>query len=240
MFAAIRGVKAPRALRAIRALIADPDDLPQVFVLIEELSGSSLVRIEKKMQTHASGQRILADRPAIISQLEDREALRRLPDGSLGRAYLAFLESEGISAQGIREAQARGHLGTKKLSPQQSYVRDRLRDTHDLWHAATGYKGDVLGETALLAFTLAQSWNLGIAVIIGVGLWKTIGAPAARAVIIDGFRRGKRAAWLPGAAWEELLARPLDEVRAEFNLGPPPVYTAIRSSQLKGAMASAM
>ena len=112
-----------------------------------------------------------------------------------------------------------------------------MRDTHDLWHAVTGYRGDVLGETALLAFTLAQISNAGIAVILAVGLWKTMGIPAARGVIIEGFRRGRRAAWLPAEAWEELLSQPIGAVRARLNLGDPPVYTPVRSAELKGDMA---
>lgn len=232
-------VDAPRALRAVRALVADPDDLPQVFALIEVLSGDTLARLARRMEKHAEGRRILATRPDIVSMLQDREALRRMPEGSLARTYLDFLESEGISAEGIRDAQARGQHGTKPLSPEQRYLSDRLRDTHDLWHAVTGYRGDVLGESALLAFTLAQTWNPGIAVILAVGLWKTLGAPAARAVIIDGFRRGRRAAWLPAVAWEELLQQPIGEIRARLSVSAPPTYTPIRSAELKAAMAPA-
>lgn len=239
MLTSFFSVEAPRAVRAIRALLADPDDLPQVFVLIEALSGNTLARIERRMQTHADGRRILATRPDLVAQLQDREALRRLPEGSLGRTYLDFLESEGISAQGIRDAQARGYSGTKKLTPQQIFVSDRMRDTHDLWHAVTGYRGDVLGETALLAFILAQTKNPGIAAILAVGMWKTLGAPAARALIVEGFRRGGRAAWLPAVAWEDLLAQPIAEVRARLRIDAPPVYTPVRSAQLKAAMAPA-
>lgn len=239
MFKSLLSVEVQRAIHAIRTLLADPDDLPQVFTLIEALSGNTIARVARKMEKSQGGQRILATQPAIVSQLEDREALRRMPEGSLARTYLAFLESEGISAAGIRDAQERGRSGTKVLSPAQAYVSERLRDTHDLWHAVTGYHGDVLGETALLAFSLAQTWNPGIAVLVALGLWKTSGAPAAAALIIDGFRRGRRAAWLPGEAWEELLAQPIGEVRARLNVGAPPVYTPVRSIQLKAAMAAA-
>lgn len=239
MLTSFLSVDAPRAVRAVRALIADPDDLPQVFALIEVLSGDTHARIVRRMEQHPAGRRILATRPEIVQVLQDREALRRMPEGSLARTYLDFLESEGISAEGIRAAQARGQQGTKKLSPLQFYVGERMRDTHDLWHAVTGYRGDVLGESALLAFTLAQTWNPGIAVILAVGMWKTLGTPAARAVIGEGFRRGRQAAWLPATAWEELLPQPIGEVRARLSIGAPPIYTPIRSAELKAAMAPA-
>lgn len=239
MLASILRGETPRALAAIRALLANPDDLPQVFTLIEELSGNTLARIERRMQKDQSGRRLLQDRPDVVKLLTDRDALRRLPEGSLGRTYLDFVESEGISAQGIREAQERGQLRNKPLTPDQEFLHGRLRDTHDLWHAVTGYRGDLLGETALLAFILAQSWNPGIAVILGVGLAKTIGAPAARAVITKGYQRGRQAAWLISVAWEELLAMPIEEVRRRLRIDAPPVYTPIRSADLKAAMAAA-
>src|SRR5262249_28838383 len=92
------------AIGALRALLADPDALPQVFTVIEALSGETLARMERRMLASESGKSILAERPDIVPLLEDRQALRRLPEGSLGRAYLAFVESEKISAAGILAA----------------------------------------------------------------------------------------------------------------------------------------
>jgi ubiquinone biosynthesis protein COQ4 len=125
------------------------------------------------------------------------------------------------------------------LSDPYDYVHARMRDTHDLWHAAIGYHGDVLGETALLGFIFAQTRNPAIAFIIGIGLLKTIGAPEARAVILDGYRRGRAAAWLPEVPWETLLALPLSEVRRRLHLEEAPVYTQIRSADLKAQRAAA-
>src|SRR5215472_10516377 len=158
-----------RALRAARILANDPDDLPQVFTIIESLSGRTLYRLARRMKRSESGRRLLATRPDIVERLADRAALARLPEGSLGRAYLAFVERENISAAGIRAAGAKGMTNEVPVPPPLDWVHGRMRDTHDLWHAATGYSGDVLGETALLAFTFAQSYNPAIALIIGIG-----------------------------------------------------------------------
>jgi ubiquinone biosynthesis protein COQ4 len=226
-----------KAARAVRALVADPDDLPQVFTVLEALSGDTLGRLVRRLGESARGRRLLAERPEIVPLLEDREALRSLPAGSLGRAYLEFMEAEAISAAGIQEADARGRSEPGEIPPDQAYVFRRMRDAHDLWHAVTGYRGDVLGETALLAFTLAQTKNPGVALLVAVGLYKTQGGPA-RALIVDGFRRGQRAAWLPEQEWEAMLARPLAEVRAELRVSAPPVYIPIRSADLRAAAAA--
>jgi ubiquinone biosynthesis protein COQ4 len=228
-----------RAFRAARALAADPDDLPQVFTIIEALSGRTLDRTARRLADSPAGRRLLTERPDIVDRLADRAALSRLPEGSLGRAYLAFVEREKISADGIRAAGKQGMTNTDPIPAPLDWVHARMRDTHDLWHAATGYSGDVLGETALLAFTFAQSWNPAIGLIIGIGLTKTRGAPdggaAARRIILDGFRRGFKAAWLPGQDWESLLALPLADVRQRLGLEAPAVYAEVRSSELKKA-----
>lgn len=224
-----------RAFQAARVLADNPDDLPKVFTIIDSLSADTLSRAARRMQKSPSGRALLAAKPDITPLLADREALRRLPEGSLGRAYLAFMESEVISAEGIRGADAEGSVSTAPLAAPLDWVHARMRDTHDLWHAATGYRGDVLGELALLGFTFAQTWNPGIALILAIGVSKMIGAPEARLTILDGFRRGKAAAWLPEQPWEALLALPLEEVRHRLGLGPTPVYTPVRSDELRAA-----
>jgi ubiquinone biosynthesis protein COQ4 len=225
-----------RALRAARTLFADPDDLPQVFTIIESFSGNTLERIARRMQAEESGRRLMREQPDLVATLTDREALAQLPEGSFGRAYLEFVERENISADGIRAAAAQGMQ--RELPAPLDYVSARLRDTHDLWHVLTGYSGDVLGETALLAFIFAQTRNPGIALIIALGLLKTTAAAqggSARATILDGYRRGRRTRWLPAVEWEQLLALPLSEVRTRLQADAPPVYTPIRSAQLRAA-----
>lgn len=232
-----------RALRAARILARDPDDLPQVFTIIEALSGNTIGRTVRRMRSLPSGRRLLEQKPDIVELLADRAGLARLPEGSLGRAYLDFVERENITAEGIRAADDAGTHDERWLEPPLDWMAMRMRDTHDLWHAAIGYSGDVLGEASLLAFTLAQTKNPAIALIVGIALLKTVMAPqggaAARTTIVDGWKRGLRAHWLPAQEWEQLLAVPLEQVRQQLSLGAPPVYTRIRSYELKGAPAPA-
>jgi ubiquinone biosynthesis protein COQ4 len=221
----------PRASRALAALLRDPDDLPQVFTLIDAMSGTAPHRLVRGLRRTATGKRLLRDRSDIVPLLADRAALGALPDGSLGRAYLAFVESEGISAEGILQASAAAG-GTAYATDDLRYAHDRMRDTHDLWHAATGYKGDVVGELALLAFTLGQHWNTAVAAIVVAGVLKGLGH-SELGLIVDGYRRGRAAEWLPGQDWEALLALPLEEVRARLKLAAPPVYTPVRTADLR-------
>ncbi len=219
-----------RALGALRALFANPDDTAQVFTIIESLTGRSRLHMGRRFAADPSGARLLRERPDLVALLSDRAALRRLPDGSLGRAYLDFVESEGISADGLVAASEGGEAG--RLPADLQFVHERMRDTHDLWHAVTGYKGDTLGEAALLAFSLPQTRNPGVALIVLAALLHPR-AGGLRALVFGGWRRGLRAAWLPPIDWAPLLAQPLAEVRARLRVTAAPAYTPVRTTELR-------
>ena len=135
-----------RAFGALRKLIANPDDTAQVFTIIESLSGDTPVRMMKRFRAAPGGARLLASRKRILSILGDRAKLEAMPRGSLAHTYLAFIDSEKITADGLVEASVEGHTGDWRQGDEFEYMSDRMRDTHDLWHAVTGYHGDVAGE----------------------------------------------------------------------------------------------
>lgn len=217
------------ALKAIRRLIRDPEDTAQVFTIVRALAGSSIERGYRRFAKLPVGQRILSRPGELLDTLRDRDSLRALPAGSLGRAYLSFVESENLSADGLVEASEQGE--ERWESADKERYGKRLRDQHDLWHTVTGYGRDELGELCLLAFTYAQTRNRGIGFIVLVGAFKmreVFGRGVFRAVR-RGYRDGRRAAWLPGQEWEALLARPLDEVRQELGIEEPVPYRALLS-----------
>jgi ubiquinone biosynthesis protein COQ4 len=229
------GFRISDALRALQALLNDPDDTAQVFRIVDALSGRNAERTLSRLRRASSGRALLAERPDVLSKLLDRSTLERLPEGSLGRAYLRFLDSEGITAEGLRQASIDGR---RSMSPGEDpdfqFLRDRLRDTHDLWHTVTGYKGDILGEASLLAFSFAQTWNPGIGLIVLTALVRGR-EPSVRKLILGGFSRGVRSAWLPGIRWEDLLALPLEDVRRRLRVGDPVAYEPFRSSAYRAA-----
>lgn len=230
-----KGYDVATAGRAVRALIRNPDDLPQVFTIIDALSSGTEKRLVRRLAGSDEGAALLSAQPAIAARLADRPALRALPEGSLGRAYLAFVEAEGISPEGILEASARGRTRSgHERSAGATFVHDRLRDTHDLWHAVTGYHGDIVGELALLAFSFAQTHNPGIALIVVAALAKGL-ARGHGDVVLEGYRRGRAARWLLAEDWESMLALPLEQVRARLRVGPVASYVPVRSDALRAA-----
>jgi ubiquinone biosynthesis protein COQ4 len=222
------------ALRAVLDLAKDPDDLPKVFKIIESLPGRTAERIVARMRATSSGRRLLAERPDIRIRLSNRTELADLPPGSLGRTYLEITDRAGITAQGIFDANMASREAP--LPPGDlRFAADRMRDTHDLWHVVTGYGTDVLGEAALLAFSNTQAPNLGVGLILGFAYLQgefVQGELTLSALLRDARRRAERASYLPVVEWEDLLARPLYEVRAQLGLGTAPVYTPLTTAEL--------
>jgi ubiquinone biosynthesis protein COQ4 len=222
------------AVRAIRELFANPDDTQQVFEIIQALQGPSLVRIRARLQKTEQGRRLLAERPDLVPLLRDRDGLRALPEGSLGRAYLAFVEREGISVDGLVSASTTSRQGDE--GAELRWIRDWLRDTHDLWHAVLGYRGDLVGEAALLAFSHHETRNLGVGMIATVAWFKlgrvTGREVGARRVIAGGRRRAKQAAWFVGVPWHDWLVRPVEDIRRELGVGRIVDYHEVRSHEV--------
>ena len=217
---------------ATGAALADPTDTSQVFRIAEALSFGSPERLLGRLRSSPEGPLLLGRRDDILDRLIDRAGLAAMPAGSLASAYLEFTDAEGITAEGLVAA-SQASLEAPMPDSDLSFVKRRMRDTHDLWHAVTGYRGDLLGETALLAFTFAQTHHPGIGFLTGVGLVLSA-TPGHRRFIAGGFRRGRHARWLPGVNWCALLPRSVDEVRAWLRIEPQGPYEEVREPAFQG------
>ena len=216
------------ALRALKELVRDPDDTRKVFEIIEAMAGDANEKSAARFKQTQSGQRILATQGSLLDSLRAREVLQAMSADSLGRAYLHFLDSENLSFDGLVEASETTGLQDQGDKDAKRFML-RQRDQHDLWHVVTGYGRDIAGEASLLAFTYAQTRNRGLGVIALVGglkLAKHYGFAIFKS-LRQGYRLGKRAAWLPQQEWETLLQLPLTQVRDLLNVGRPDVYLSL-------------
>lgn len=226
------------AWRALKKLIADPDRTDQVFVIIDALDGNSGEKQFRRFSATPVGQRVLSEERDILTHLSDRKALHSMPEGSLGKTYATFMSAEQISADGLVNASMEGAGKDNRDDVDRRRYGMRMRDSHDLWHVATGYNRDLLGEAMLLTFTFAQIRSPGIGVIIAMAFFRAGSIPGARRMIRQAYKRGQQASWLPGADWENLLSRPLDDVRSVLGLQDIPIYQEMRSREGERALGS--
>nr|MDJ0641320.1 Coq4 family protein [Erythrobacter sp.] len=142
-------------------------------------------------------------------------------------AYCDFMESEGLSAAGLVEEAER--LGRPKYPDLVEWFSERSRDTHDLFHVLTGYGRDALGEQCVLLFTHGQSPSQGHLLIGYAGaanikkmVWGSR-APVMGAVN-EARRTGKGAPRMIEQSIRDLLAMPIEDVRAKLRIPEPTKY----------------
>ena len=175
-----------------------------------------------------AGQAEYAKRIHLPPILDNHEPLHELPEGSVGRTYVEFMEREGLSAAGLVAESEKRPGNLRRHKDDLLWYGNRLRDTHDMYHILTGYGRDALGEATLLGFTHSQHGGLGVSFICFMGgrqIAKRVPKEAdIPGVIKEGRRNGKTAKRLIEQDIISLLPRPLEEVREELNIKPPVAY----------------
>lgn len=220
------------ARRAMRELRENPDDTVAAIRVITALSGNSGARSFRRFRRSPRGELILREKRDLHNVLSDSARLAAMPAGSLGRTIGDWFERENISSQGLAQAgeAARANSGWEDIDEEEQVYRSRLLNLHDVFHVLAGYDRDLRGESAVLAFTIAQNYNRGIAYLVWNALraegWNSPGGKLIR----QGYRRGRRAEPLAYQNWEELFELPIGEVRERLRVGEPPVYEQLRSA----------
>jgi ubiquinone biosynthesis protein COQ4 len=216
------------AIRAMRGLMRDREDTRQVFLLMDALRGKTSLRQFARFRQTETGRAVLAERRQLFDRLSDRKSLAALPSGTLGRSYCEFMAAENLSAEGLVDAsQFREKL---PAGEDMTLFRERSREMHDLLHIVTGYGRDPLGEACLTAFSFAQTGLKGFALIAIVASQRISRARpghAVRRAVSEGYRHGRRAEWLFAADWENLLAEPVETIRARYGVIPPACYPKV-------------
>lgn len=225
-----------KAVRAFRRLVRDKEDTAQVFEIMRALSGDSIRRGYDRMLLTMEGGRQAFLREELAHRLDDPVWLARFEPGTVGAAYRDFREARGFTAEGLADEARKVAPLADAPHPVIWYSR-RIRDVHDVWHVLTGYGTDALGEACVVSFSYAQTRNLGFA-FIGLGAAREIrrenGAVPARRAVLQAWRNGRAARWLPGLDYEALFAEPLEAARARLNIRPATVYHDVPAETRQG------
>ena len=164
--------------------------------------------------------RLLTEAMGIDRKSIDFDALRALPDGTLGREYARFLDDNAITPDAFEKLP---DIGDDRAA----YVMLRMRQTHDLWHVLTGYTPDVHGEILLQAFTYSQTRAPSslIITLCGTARWAFRWSDQLKE-LREAFDRGRRTGFLPTFRWEEHWTTPVTALRALLACPPAEVFHA--------------
>ena len=226
----------PAALAAGARWLVNPvseDGAKQVPRIKLFAGGPEFLREVEQMRVHKTGKRLLEEKPDLGATLSNPAALRAMPEGSLGRSFYKSMETPGgvpgyLLASLIYKD---GFFDSLQISPDVHYAIERSRWHHDLFHVVTGYGTDLSGEGLLLYFMLGYEHGLSYRAAswapFGIGpkvfIRPSCGQRRWRALLREAHARGLAARRVGPplfVPWEELLARPLDEVRRELGIVP--------------------
>ncbi|KAK5164351.1 Ubiquinone biosynthesis protein [Saxophila tyrrhenica] len=182
-----------------------------------------ITRLHRAMLQDPTGRRILRDRPRITSKNMRLEELREYPENSVGRAYAAWLDREGVTPD-TRDP-------VRYIDdPEEAYVMQRYRETHDFTHAITGLPVIIEGELAVKAFEFANTLlpMTALSLVAYVRL-KPVERERFWSVYFPwAVRNGLKAEEVVNVYWEEELETDVDVLRARLGIEVPPDLRDIR------------
>ncbi len=215
-----------KALGHFRQLVANKEDTSQVFHIFDSLPRRDFVPEATALIESDHGKRLAVSERFLPLMLDDHDWLKALPAGTVGRAYVEFMEREGLSAIGLFEESVK--MGRPRFDDQLQWVIDRMRDTHDLLHVLTGYGRDALGEQCVLAFTYGQQKSLGNLFIAWLGALEIKRTVKPKASVMGAVREaqasGRNAVRLLDQDIRALMAEDLQAARARLGIGATTLY----------------
>jgi ubiquinone biosynthesis protein COQ4 len=226
-----RPVQWARLLRNLKALHdGDPAKiLDAAYAVGDAIGGLSEERQLRRILATPEGQELWARGSSLTDALADHDALARLPDGSLGRAFLVFCQRHGLNSRALVEHQHAMSRDYARLDPVRQWFNDRLVVMHDVWHVLLGYDATNAGESALMCFMLPHRFNdRALPIFITMSLFT---GRISRRNAWEAFVRGRRAELMVAAPFEDLLAMPLEAARERLGITPLDVGHPVVTSE---------
>lgn len=202
------------AVRALRVLEKRPDDTVAAPVLNASLDGDTFARHVRAMAERERGRALLAKRPSLQKSSLDLDALRAMPEGTLGHAFAKYFDDHKIAP----------FESPYEVRNDVDYIVKRYRETHDLVHVLTGYDTDALGEMELQAFALGNlQLRTSVLILSFAALLRPHGLPPMwryAAKLRRAFERGRRSRNIVEHEYEQCFSMTLDEARRALGIAP--------------------
>ncbi|KAM3554204.1 hypothetical protein MY1884_006253 [Beauveria asiatica] len=185
-----------------------------------------IYRLRDAMLADPTGRRILRDRPRISSNTLSVTRLRALAPGTVGRAYVDWLDREGVTPD---TRSAVRYIDDEECA----YVMQRYRECHDFFHAVTGLPVVKEGEVALKAFEFANTLlpMTGLSMLAVATMKKQERGRFWSIYLPWALRNGARSKEVINVYWEEQLERSVHDLRAELGIEQPPDLREMRAKE---------
>ena len=188
------------------------------FDAIGRLSSSlndadSLKLMMEFLSRHQQGKQALIERPR-LGDIRFTQLLA-LPQNTLGYVY-----AEHMTRNGLKPLQA------KQVDSERQFLLAHIRETHDLWHIATGFDTSIIGEIQLEAFYVAQLYSsrFWLALLAKNLLKAVVDDIESASKYMDGLTQGwtmaQKAKPLFGIRWNTLWETSLQDIRSSLNIIP--------------------
>ena len=184
-----------------------------------------IYRLRDAMLSSPTGRRILRKRPRITSQTMPVSHLRTLPEHSMGRTYVRWLDREGVSPD--------TRNSVKYIDDEEcAYVMQRYRESHDFYHALTGLPVFVEGEVALKTFEFANTLlpMTGLSIFAVSRMKPSERSRFWQTYLPWALSNGLKSMEIINVYWEEELERDVDDLRAELGIKRPPDLRETRNT----------
>ncbi len=204
--------------------------VPRIQMLAK---GPEILAAVEHMRVHPTGRILLAERPDLGGVLSNTAALKAMPAGSLGRLFFEGMDNPtgvpGYLLAGLIYKD--GFFDSFDMSDDARFYLERIRWLHDLFHVISGHGTDLSGEGLLIYFQHAYLYGLSFNSLarspFGIGpsyfIRPACGQKRWRELLQEAHARGLAAYHMCPAVfapWEEMLPKPIDEVRAQLGIVP--------------------
>ena len=218
-------IRLHEAGRALAVGVSAPEGAP-AFSLADALVDFQSGRLLDRVCRSQEGAELLAERLVVDTATCDFRDLLRLPYGTFGHEYAQWMIDHDLHPDLHRDVPV-----TDSAAPDadERYLAQRVLEVHDFWHVLSGYNCDAAGELGLLAFTLGQLPQRGIASLLLASVredvrrnWRDNRRPGSPLIpyLWRAFRHGRRARFLVSIAIEDYFWLPIGSVRQRLGIEP--------------------
>lgn len=199
----------------------------RVYEAFVAMSAPEAARQFYRVRSHPNGCKLFRDQPDLLPILCDDDYLTSLPVGSVGHAYRTYMNANDLHPGVYDEATIFRPIAQRgNWSDDYYWLTRRSTTLHDFIHVMCGYPTDIAGEVLNIGFQCGQIEPAGPMKWIGLLLAvMSPGAPVRHKVraYLQAVERGQRADLLAATPWEELLDKPMDQVRELLGIAPTEV-----------------